>query len=370
MTGRERVLAAMRRRPPDRVPFDLSFDIAPAQLDEFRRRTGSTLTPEEYFGTDTRMIRLGPTRLAQDYAAWLGPGVAGAAVDEWGVGRRPTRSADRAHVHLDGFIHPLAGVRNAAGMADYPFPDIDADYRYDAPRAAIRAVQEAGRAAVAMMECTIFETAWFLRGMEALLLDFADGSEAARALLDAITARRVVQARRYAELGADVLSMGDDVGTQRGMLMSVGMWRAWLKPRLARVIAAAREVRPDVLVFYHSDGNMAAIIPDLIEIGVDILNPVQPECMDPADLKRRFGDRLSFWGLIGTQSTLPFGTPADVAADVRLRVRTVGAGGGLFLAPTHVIEPEVPFENIVAFVDAVKATGPATVPGASSPAAR
>jgi uroporphyrinogen decarboxylase len=357
MTSRERVLVAMRRREPDRVPFDLSFDVSPAKLDEFRQRTGSTGTPEEYFGADTRMIRLGPTCLARDFSSWLGPLPPGGAVDEWGIGRRPTTSPDRAHAHLDGFVHPLREVGTATGILNYPFPDIDADYRYDAPRAEIKAVQEAGIAAVAMMECTIFETAWFLRGMEALLLDLADGSEAAGALLDAITARRVVQARRYAELGADVLSMGDDVGTQRGMLMSVRMWRAWLKPRLARVIAAAREVRPDVLVFYHSDGNMAAIIPDLIEICVDILNPVQPECMDPAELKRLYGDRLSFWGLIGTQSILPFGTPDEVAADVRLRVRTVGAGGGLFLAPTHVIEPEVPFENIVAFVDAVKATG-------------
>jgi uroporphyrinogen decarboxylase len=356
MTGRERVLTAMRRRQPDRVPFDLSFDMAPAKLDEFHRRTGSALTPEEYFGADTRMVRLGATRLCSDFSPWLGAAT-GIAVDEWGIGRRATASADRAHAHLDGFVHPLRDVSKDADLCAYPFPDLDADYRYDEPRAAIAAVQATGCAAVAMMECTIFETAWFLRGMEALLLDFADRSPLADALLDAIAARRIVQARRYTELGADVLSMGDDVGTQRGMLMSVRMWRQWLKPRLARVIAAARAVRPDVLVFYHSDGNMAAIIPDLIEIGVDILNPVQPECMDPAALKAQYGDRLSFWGLIGTQRTLPFGTPAEVASEVRLRVETVGAGGGLFLAPTHVIEPEVPWENIVAFVDAVKASG-------------
>jgi uroporphyrinogen decarboxylase len=354
MTSRERVLVAMRRRQPDRVPFDLSFDMAPAKLEEFRHRTGSTASPEEYFGADTRMIRLGPTRLRTDFSPWLEPLAPGAHVDEWGVGRRPTASTDPAHAHFDGFLHPLRAAGTRAHVRDYPFPDIDADYRYDRPRAEIKAVQRAGIAAVAMMECTIFETAWFLRGMEPLLLDFADGSDAAALLLDAIAARRVVQARHYTELGADVLSMGDDVGTQRGMLMSARMWRTWLKPRLARVIAAAREVRPDVLVFYHSDGNVEAIIPDLIEIGVDILNPVQPECMDPAELKRRYGSRLSFWGLIGTQSTLPFGTPADVAAEVQLRVRTVGAGGGLLLAPTHVIEPDVPWENIVAFVEAVR----------------
>jgi uroporphyrinogen decarboxylase len=132
------------------------------------------------------------------------------------------------------------------------------------------------------------------------------------------------------------------------------MWRTWLKPRLARTITAARAVRPDVLVFYHSDGDVTAIIPDLIEIGVDILNPIQPECMDPVALKRAYGERLSFWGTIGTQSTFPFGSPEDVRREVRARIATVGVGGGLFLAPTHVIEPEVPFDNIVAFVEAVR----------------
>ena len=132
-----------------------------------------------------------------------------------------------------------------------------------------------------------------MRSMERLLLDFADGSPFAATLLDRITAIREVQARRYAESGADVICMGDDVGTQRGMLMSVRMWRTWLKPRLARVIAAGRSrPGPDVLVFYHSDGDVTAIVDDLIEIGVDILNPVQPECMDPVALRQRFGQRL------------------------------------------------------------------------------
>ena len=131
----------------------------------------------------------------------------------------------------------------------------------------------------------MFEVAWYMRSMEQLLLDFADGSDFA-----AVAARPDHRAARGAgraaspSSGADVICLGDDVGTQRGMLMSVRMWRAWLKPRLARVIAAARRARPDVLVFYHSDGNVAAIVPDLVEIGVDILNPVQPECMDPVAL--------------------------------------------------------------------------------------
>jgi uroporphyrinogen decarboxylase len=353
MTSRERVLTAMRRRQPDRPPFDFSFGFSPAQIAVFHERTGAD-DPYDYFGADTRMVWPGPTRLTTDYAPYLGAMPAGSTIDEWGIGHVPTTSRDGDHAHLEGFQYPMVSLETAAEAADYPLPDLDADYRYESVRSEINDIQSRGLAAMAMLECTIFERAWYLRSMERLLLDFADGSAFATTLLDRITEKRVVQARRYAELGADVICYGDDVGTQRGMLMSVTMWQRWLKPRLARTIAAARAIRRDVLVFYHSDGDVTAIIPDLIEIGVDILNPVQPECMDPVALKLAFGDRLSFWGTIGTQSTFPFGSPEDVRREVRARIATVGVGGGLFLAPTHVIEPEVPFDNIVAFVEAVR----------------
>ena len=151
-----------------------------------------------------------------------------------------------------------------------------------------------------------------------------------------------------------MIGYGDDVGTQRGMLMSVRMWRTWLKPRLARRIAAARDVRPDVLVFYHSDGDVSAIIPDHHRDRRRHPQPVQPECMDPVAVERDTGIGCGSGARMGTQSTFPFGSPDDVRREVRARIETVGVGGGLFLAPTHVIEPEVPFENIVAFVETVK----------------
>jgi uroporphyrinogen decarboxylase len=278
-------------------------------------------------------------------------------IDEWGLGHVPTASAETDHAHLEGYRYPMLHLESEADAAEYPLPDLDAAYRYEPVRAEIEEIHRRDLSAMAMLECTVFERAWYLRSMERLLLDFTDGNAFATTLLDRITERRIAQAQHYARCGADVIAYGDDVGTQRGMLMSVRMWRTWLKPRLARTIAAARDVRPDVLVFYHSDGDVSAINPDLIEIGVDILNPIQPECMDPVALKRTYGDRLSFWGTIGTQSTFPFGSPDDVRCEVRARIETVGAGGGLFLAPTHVIEPEVPFENIVAFVETVKGEG-------------
>ncbi len=159
------------------------------------------------------------------------------------------------------------------------------------------------------MEWTIFEIAWHLRGMTELFADMAFNPAFAERLLDRITAIRCFQARRFAEAGVDMLKIGDDVGTQKAMLMSPAMYREWFKPRHAAVIRAAREVRPDLPVCYHSDGNCWDVIPDLIDIGVTVLNPVQPECLDLAAVKKRFGDRLVFWGGIGTQTTMPFVEP-------------------------------------------------------------
>jgi len=125
---------------------------------------------------------------------------------------------------------------------------------------------------------------------------------------------------------------------------------------LAATVAAVKAANPSAFVFYHSDGNVETIIPDLIEVGIDILNPVQPECMDPAAIKRRYGDRMSFWGAVSVQRTMPLGTPDHVRAEVRARIRDVGRGGGLILAPAHVLGPETPWENVVAFFQAADGT--------------
>jgi len=352
MTKRERVLIAMHRREPDRVPFDFSLGFAPAALEEFRQRTGQS-DPSAYFNTDARSVGIGPTKLHNDFTGYFDFLPPRTRIDEWGIGHLPTESTERSHSHLEGFVYPMLKLQTRKDALEYPLPDIEAEYRYEHLPQQIANFHGQGMPVSGMMHCTLFEVAWYMRSMERLLIDFVDNAEFAETLLDRILSKRVVQAQRYAELGVDIIQLGDDVASQRGMLMSVSMWRRWLKPRLAQVIAAARRVRPDILIFYHSDGNLTEIVPDLIEIGVDILNPVQSECMDTAALKRQYGDRLSFWGTIGTQTTLPFGTPEDVRREVKTRIETAGVGGGLLLAPTHMIEPDVPWENIVALVEAV-----------------
>jgi uroporphyrinogen decarboxylase len=135
-------------------------------------------------------------------------------------------------------------------------------------------------------------------------------------------------------------------------MMSETLYDEWLKPRLRRVIDAARAYNPDIVIFYHSCGRVTELIPHLIDAGIDVLNPVQPECMDFLEIHDKYGDRLSFHGTIGTQSVMPFGTPEDVRREVFKNLEIAGRKGGLYVCPTHLLEPEVPLENVLAYIHA------------------
>jgi len=349
MTPRECVLAAFRREEPDRVPVTASF--SPAIKKRFREETGAE-NPAEHFGMEMRHVSRGATKLETDFSA-LHPDLPaeGSRIDEWGIGwiRGSTH-------HFEDMSHPMAAFTRLNEFEAYPYPDVDAPYRYDLSAEVVRDRHARGIANVAMAG-HIFERVWGLRGLENTLMDMMANEKIAASYFDRVTALVETCARRFVRAGVDVLHTGDDVATQRGMMMSPELWRRWIKPCLARVIAAAREERRDIIVSYHSDGDCRVILPELIEIGVDVLNPVQPECMDPAEIKREYGDRLAFWGTIGTQTTLPFGSPDEVRAVVKERIETVGKGGGLLLAPTHLIEPDVPWENILAFFEAAREFG-------------
>ncbi len=212
-----------------------------------------------------------------------------------------------------------------------------------------------GLASLAFMQMTVWEASWYLRSMEELMIDMMMEDERATALLDKITEFAVSKAISYAEAGVDILSLGDDIGTQNSTMIDVSLWERWLKPRIAKVINAAREINPEILIFYHSCGFITPFIDQLIEIGVDILNPVQPECMSFDEVHDEYGERISFWGTIGTQKLLPFGTAADVYETTISRLKKTGEKGGLVIGPTHMVEPEVPWENIKAIIDGVKA---------------
>jgi uroporphyrinogen decarboxylase len=275
-------------------------------------------------------------------------------IDGWGIGHIPS-----SKYHFDKYIFPMRNFTDPKEVEEYPFPD-DPPYNDEAYLQALKksADDVKARDLIAVSHVgSIFEQAWYLRGMDNLLADFVLNEDLAVALLDTLTERSIKQARAAGFAGVEFLGTGDDVGMQHRMIMSPDEWRKWLKPRFAKVLAAAKEYKPDMHVKYHSDGFIEPIIPDLIEIGVTILNPVQPECMDPVKLKEQYGDRLAFDGTMGIQTTMPFGTAEDVDREVKRMIETVGKGGGLIIAPTHVLEPEVPIENVKAFLDAVDKYG-------------
>jgi len=348
MIPRERFLAAINREIPDKVPKYAEF--TPKQLENLEANMGHT-DPAEYFDYEMWEIDLHPTKVQRDYSPYLGELPEGTIVTEWGVGEVP------AHLyHLTKMVHPMRNFTSVEEIETYPFPDYDAPYRHEDLEERIATVYDRGLAVVSKWT-TIFEWSWYLRGMENLMFDFFERPQLAEALLDKVTDICCFIVRRFAKAGADLIRTGDDIGTQRGMMISPEMWRRWLKPRLARLIETAKSANPGVKVLYDSDGNFEAVIPDLIDIGLDVLAPIQPECNDPAKLKREYGKYLSFWGSIGVQSTLPFGTPEDVRNEVRERMETIGKGGGLVIAPSHVIPPETPWENVLAFFDAVEEFG-------------
>jgi len=161
------------------------------------------------------------------------------------------------------------------------------------------------------------------------------------------------------ELGVDGIWTGDDFGAQNGMMISPDMWRRLFKPRMAEVFRQFRAINPEVVVMYHCDGAIAPILDDLIEIGLDVFNPVQPNVPghEPHELKARFGDRLSFWGAIDQQHLLPKGSPDEIEADVKAKIEALGSGGGYMVAPAHILQGDTPVENVEAFIEAVRRHG-------------
>lgn len=346
MTSRERVLVACRRGKPDRIPRDMWMEHGVVQsLQE--RLPGEDLL--EYFRVDVRGVGCNPTRQRTDFSPYFDRPV---EWDEWGRGRVWDQQR-----HYAEYFYPLLNARSRADIEEYPWPDLTEDYRYEGIEERVKALQEDGYAVFVALAETVFEIAWQLRSMEGLFEDMKFRPDWAAALLDHIAERKAFAAAKFAEAGVDVVQVGDDVAMQTGLMMRKETWREWFGPRLRRVIGAAREANPEVLIWYHSDGNITDLIPDLIEAGVQILNPVQPECVDQAWVKREYGDRLAFWGGLGVQSVLPFGTPQEVRQHVKQVIQALGHDGGFVVGPSHVLERDTPFENILAMKEAIDEYG-------------
>lgn len=353
MLSRERVVAAMSRKGmPDRVPFEISWGaFTPRLMKTYRENTGSDLEPDEYFDFDTRYVRPLPTRKTVDHARTF-PDIEAAnevSFDEWGIGMVPTE-----YEIPDYRYHPLANMTTTKEIENFEWPDLEDEYRYLPLKEKIDEYHARGYAVSADMYQTIFETGWLMRGMEDFLTDLYMNVEIVEAIIERLTRIRIRQAEHFSKLGVDIIRLGDDIVTQRGLMFSKEAYRRFFKPRIREIVDAAKRANPSVLVFMHSCGKIEEMIPDFIESGIDILNPVQPECNDLKYIENTFGDDIAFWGGIGVQSVMPHGSSSEVRKAILETMKTLGRKGHWLAAPAHILDPAIPWRNVIAFTDAVR----------------
>ena len=357
MRPRERVEIALNHQKPDRCPMQISF--TPEFASRLRRDMelqgkavhnphggGNTYELERALGQDMLLTSVG---WANTYYMDNKP-----YVDEWGIGWtvQPYKTPFGTGHYTEITSHPLA---DDDAISRYRPPDPKRPELYADAAQVIRDFKDEYWI-VGVTVTTIFEAAWALRGLEQIMIDMMVDPDLADHLLDIPYQYHLTAAKKLVEMGVDMVWTGDDFGSQHEMLISPKMWRKYFKWRMANLIGELKAINPNVKVAYHSDGDIRRIIPELIEIGLDVLNPIQPSSMNPAEIKSMFGDRLCFWGTIDEQHTLPFGSPKDVQDEVIERLETIGRQGGLILAPTHHVQLDTPLDNFWAMVETIQHT--------------
>jgi len=332
MNNRERVLASLSHRQPDKIPYDLLFtQKAHAKMAEFYADPDFT------------------TKLG-NCLTWLGcepaDGWKEVEPDVWEdqFGVRWDRSVDK---DIGNVCNQLVTSEN---LRDHRFPDPEEPSRYAWFEKALE--QKDDRFVLVNFGFTLFERAWTLAGMENLLMAMVDDSRFAHELLDGILEFNLAVIENVCSFDIDAMIFGDDWGMQSGLLMGPRAWREFIEPRIRQMYGLVRS--RGKLVFIHSCGKVDKVFPELIECGVDVFNPFQPEVMDVFEIKREYGSALSFFGGVSVQRTLPYGTVAEVREETERLLEVVGRGGGYIAAPSHSIPADAKPENIAALIEVLQ----------------
>lgn len=261
--------------------------------------------------------------------------------DWWGVGFDSQE---------EGYFVEESPLAENKDIETYPWPDPNDPFLFDSVVQTI--TEDQGEHFITPnFGFALFERAWALRGFENLLMDMVLDPSFVEELLERITEIQLVLTKRYIDLGVDGGYFGDDYGAQKNMLFSPKIWLKMIKPRLRRLFTPFREAGLPIIL--HSDGQIGEILPDLVEIGLTCYNPVQPEVIDHAWLKKTFGSRLAYYGGISTQTVLPYGTPEQVKNSVADCIAALAPNySGLFLSPSHRLMSDIPMENVAAMLDA------------------
>lgn len=325
MTKKERVLKALRHEQPDITPWHISFTIP--ILEKLKKYYGRE-DVDEVVGNHflVKEAEFKWEEIKKDY--WK---------DEFGV------IWDR-RINKDIGTVSNCVLENKKDLEKYKFPEIG-EWRFKG----LENINNKEKFVVFNYGFSLFERAWTLRGMENLLMDMVTDRPFVEELLDRILEFNLEIIRYASKYPIDAILFGDDWGQQRGLLMGPRYWREYIKPRIARMYKEVKE--KGLYVAIHSCGCIDEIIPDLIEIGVDILNPFQPEVMDIYKVKEKYGEKLTFWGGVSTQKTLPYGTEEEVKKEVISLIKKIGKGGGFILSPAHAVPKDVPLRNVLVLIE-------------------
>ncbi len=343
LSHRERVLLALEHRETDRVPISMicSGINDPSSLERYLLDTRGIGT-EEYFRPILDVVQVRPR--------YTGPPLRD-GMDFWSVARK--KISYGAGDYDEIAHHPLAGVESMDDLQNFPWPSPDW-FDLDGIREQIKQVNADAEHCIMVKGGNIFETAWYMRGFERALMDLVTAPELIGCIMERVTDFYVAHTEKLLAVAGDLIDLvftADDIGGQRGLLLSLGMWEEHIKPHHVRLNGVIH--RYGARVIYHSDGAVMEAVPGLIGMGIDILQPLQFDAanMCPVNLKEKYGDRLCFEGGVSVQKTLPFGSPDDVRREVRERIAVLGRGGGYILGPAHSIQAGTPPENIVAMFD-------------------
>lgn len=355
MHARERTLAAIHHKQADRPPLYVSLT---PQLAEKLSDLAGVPYEEPYDAMESsRISHMGLlTQMGVDVVA-IAPAAPpsaptrtlsdGRTVNEWGMVFK------EVGIYSEFDEHPLAKASTEADILNYPFPDALAPGRFEL---AEKMLDQYGQshAVIGDVETMFFELSWYMTGYEKFLMDLLTEAAYISPLMDKIMHYIIDAGKILLGMGVDILWCGDDFGGQNGMLIDPVTWRKQIKPRIKYMFEEFRKVQPNVKLAWHSCGSILSIIPDFIELGLDILNPIQPlaKGMDPVFLKREYGKDLTFFGGIDVQELLPRGTPESIKDEVRRRIGILGKDGGYIVAPAHNIQPDTPVENVLALFEA------------------
>ena len=333
---------------PRWIPFSLDVGATAGLTEPIRRRfveaTGSS-DHAEYFGADWRCFSL-QARFGGDDPAVLHEAVPpGTTFDEWGIGHW----AGGLEGTLDKNYPPLARAESVRDVEALPSPIIETE----ADASPLGAWHAAGYPVFGYAG-SVYEWSWWLRGMERFMMDLVSDPALAEAVLRKVEEHTTRLALATARAGVDVLCFYDDAGMQRRMKMAPALWRQVIKPVWQRVLDTVRSRFPRARFFLHCCGKIDAIVPDIVDLGFHVLHPVQPECMDFEAMYCRYGSRIALAASISAQRLFPFGSPDEVRAEVR-RLAGVAADRRAILMPSNRIQPETPWENVVAFAEACRA---------------